>query len=392
MIHTLFYSWQSDISVKDNKNYIETCLRKALRKLKREISVELNIDRATDKKIGTIDISNSIFTKINTANIFVADITIINGKTRKYKKTPNPNVLIELGYAARTIGWENIICVLNTKYGLPELLPFDIRNRRILLYNSDDDKKKLSDSLYLAISNTHNMNTPFSVIRDYYNAPIYTHLFQIVSDFGKIFNGYNSDITTHLVSTVLNMKKPNITNYLNFNSLIGFQLFKDYSVIVNQLTIQLEKILVLKQYDDSYYIPLINIIHTLQLYDKELNRRGDLKKLVYISDSEKFILVKGNDSHTPNRYMLLKKIECSPNVGQVCDFGDFIRKDHQKALLHCFKLTPIAVQFYSGFIYEMLKHINKWIDNNGGEFILDETQLEYNQSLLSKSKQSSTKI
>lgn len=38
--------------------------------------------------------------------------------------------------------------------------------------------------------------------------------------------------------------------------------------------------------------------------------------------------------------------------------------------------------FYVGFYTTIINAINKWIDNNGGEFILDETELEYNKDIL----------
>ncbi|MBQ4547606.1 MAG: hypothetical protein IJA42_00220, partial [Bacteroidales bacterium] len=60
-----------------------------------------------------------------------------------------------------------------------------------------------------------------------------------------------------------------------------------------------------------------------------------------------------------------------------CDFGDFHRRDHIESLLTNFTLKNDSLRFYSGFICEMLEYINKWIDNKGGEFILDETILEY---------------
>lgn len=62
--------------------------------------------------------------------------------------------------------------------------------------------------------------------------------------------------------------------------------------------------------------------------------------------------------------------------GIVVDFGDFQRKDHMENLLNEFRLKASAVKFYSGFIHESITAINLWIDNNGGEFIIDETQLE----------------
>ena len=380
MTHNIFYSWQSDIDVSDNKNYIEKCLRRAISRLSNDIdfSIYLDIDKATNKRVGTIDISDSIFKKINTSKIFVADVSIINFRTKKYKKTPNPNVLIELGYAARTLGWENIICVFNTKYGTPEMLPFDLRNRRVLLYNSDKNKDELVDALFSAISNTHNLNTPSGIISDYYNAKIDTLLLTIISDFGKLSFGYNNySLTRDIITEILNIDKIKLIKTLTNCHLIGFQLFKNYDIVIRDLAEILEKILVLKQYDDSYYIPLINIIDCLRLYNKNLNRRWHLDKLEIISESSDYSIVESNDKNLPNRYILLRNIENGKNSGQVCDFGDFHRRDHIESLLTNFTLKNDSLRFYSGFICEMLEYINKWIDNNGGEFILDETILEY---------------
>lgn len=38
--------------------------------------------------------------------------------------------MLELGYAARSVGWERIICVMNTAYGPAEKQIFDLRHRR----------------------------------------------------------------------------------------------------------------------------------------------------------------------------------------------------------------------------------------------------------------------
>ncbi len=52
---------------------------------------------------------------------------------KKGKAMPNPNVLLELGYAAAKLGWDRLVLVMNTNYGHPEELPFDLRNRRFPL-------------------------------------------------------------------------------------------------------------------------------------------------------------------------------------------------------------------------------------------------------------------
>lgn len=71
---------------------------------------------AIREETGMPDITESIFTKISNSSVFIADISIINDAWIN-RKTPNPNVLIELGYAARTLGWDKIICIFNSDYG-----------------------------------------------------------------------------------------------------------------------------------------------------------------------------------------------------------------------------------------------------------------------------------
>lgn len=50
------------------------------------------------------------------------------------KQIPNPNVLIELGVAIATIGWNRIILILNSEFSEVDKLPFDIERRRVSTY------------------------------------------------------------------------------------------------------------------------------------------------------------------------------------------------------------------------------------------------------------------
>ena len=111
---TIFYSWQSDLPNKDNRSFIENCIKKAIKKLKVgfEPTLALTIDRDTQETIGTPDIAGTIFDKIAKADIFICDISIINNNSQS-RKCPNPNVLLELGYAIKTLGWDRIICFYN---------------------------------------------------------------------------------------------------------------------------------------------------------------------------------------------------------------------------------------------------------------------------------------
>ena len=94
---TVFYSWQSDLTSKYNRNLIETAIRNALQSIKlsnKEVS-EINLVSDSRDEIGTPDLHSGIFEKIEESDIFVADISIINSGSN-FRLTPNPNVLIEL--------------------------------------------------------------------------------------------------------------------------------------------------------------------------------------------------------------------------------------------------------------------------------------------------------
>jgi hypothetical protein len=78
---------------------------------------------------GSPAIAQTILEKIDQCSLFLCDVTFIARATNG-RALPNPNVLIELGYAVARKGWERIICVMNEEYGGPSKLPFDLQHRR----------------------------------------------------------------------------------------------------------------------------------------------------------------------------------------------------------------------------------------------------------------------
>ncbi len=163
---TVFYSWQSD--TKYNKNYIQKCIDKATKEVTKrqkkelKLDLEINVDRDTRNKSGSPEIVETILKKISACDIFICDITIINknfiNKLFKLRLTPNPNVLIELGYAINILGWDRIICVQNIENSNIEELPFDIRGHRITPYkgNTQNYKVELTSILTIAIESIIN--------------------------------------------------------------------------------------------------------------------------------------------------------------------------------------------------------------------------------------------
>ena len=134
----IFYSWQSDLPADKTKDIIQSGIDSAISNLKGVASIVA--DRDTKGVLGSDSIDKIIFEKIQQCDIFVADVSVIDQYASK--PAPNPNVLLELGYAAGVIGWENIICVMNTEYGDVESLPFDLRQHRILKFSTIEDKRK----------------------------------------------------------------------------------------------------------------------------------------------------------------------------------------------------------------------------------------------------------
>lgn len=138
MNRTVFYSWQSDLPNPTNRGFIQKALEKAIKQVSLDKGT-IVIDRDTAGVGGSPDISKTIFDKISKADVLVADVSIINHGS-KFKKTPNPNVLIELGYAIRALTLSNIITIINIKYGSPDNLPFDLKMKRVVTYDSSKDK------------------------------------------------------------------------------------------------------------------------------------------------------------------------------------------------------------------------------------------------------------
>ncbi|MFA6519292.1 MAG: hypothetical protein WCT41_00475 [Candidatus Paceibacterota bacterium] len=150
MKRTVFYSWQSDLPNSTNRTLIETALQDAAKAIASDenIDIEPVIDRDTKGAAGAPDIATTIFGKIASADLFVADISFVaNTKKRAF---PNPNVLIELGYALKAKGHEGLVLIFNEAYGKLTDLPFDLKMRRILTYTAKEvemDKSTIKSSL-----------------------------------------------------------------------------------------------------------------------------------------------------------------------------------------------------------------------------------------------------
>lgn len=140
---TVFYSWQSNRP--ETRKYIRTILEGAIKDLNKDSANLLDsprLDSDTKGVNGAPDIIHTILTKIENANIFVADVSII-GKLPNGRSVVNQNVAYELGYACGRLGEDKIILVFDKTSGDATSLPFDIRNRRLLFCDSTENTGRL---------------------------------------------------------------------------------------------------------------------------------------------------------------------------------------------------------------------------------------------------------
>ena len=138
----VFYSWQSDLPNSTNRSFVQQALEKAVTNIVKDdtVAVEPVVDRDTKGVAGAPDIASTIFAKITSADVFVADVSII-AHPKDGRPVPNPNVLIELGYALKSLGHERIVLVFNNSFGKIEELPFDLRTRRLMTYTISSEEK-----------------------------------------------------------------------------------------------------------------------------------------------------------------------------------------------------------------------------------------------------------
>src|ERR1700680_3596064 len=122
--YPVFYSWQNDLPKKCNRTFIRGALEEAVRRVVAAAQVEdpPRVDSGMEGIAGSPEVATVMFQKIDRCALFVADTTLVGTSPpsepdEQPKRVPNPNVSLEMGYAAGRIGWDRIICVMNEAYG-----------------------------------------------------------------------------------------------------------------------------------------------------------------------------------------------------------------------------------------------------------------------------------
>ena len=136
MPRRIFFSWQADTPTSVGRNFLHNILESICRRISSDTTLDeaerdVEVDSDTRGVAGQPPIAETILAKIDNSAVVVADMTF-TGKRLDGRPTPNPNVLIEYGWALKSLGYNRTVTVMNTFYGNPtrEALPFDLAHLR----------------------------------------------------------------------------------------------------------------------------------------------------------------------------------------------------------------------------------------------------------------------
>jgi hypothetical protein len=352
---------------------IEICIKNAIRQSRqtKPFSLNISVDKATRDVSGTPDITDSIFIKINKCNAFIADISIINCDYEK-KKTPNPNVLLELGYAARTLGWERIICICNIDFGGLNELPFDLRNRRIIKYSltgkdRNEVKKSLSSEIYNSIMQMYQQGILIDKVFDFLKKDIDTEILSLLNHFIKIFilDKSKSNMFDN-INEFLNYRISDLEKILNDRMILGFYIYKVFDEHEKRFNEFINRAISSHYYQREVLNSFIDIYEWFGVY-RNIQERYFEKLFVKRNENNNVFVMKGNGNY-PNRCLLMQKVDDKKAL--VLNFGDFAY-GNIKDLTHYYSFNKDYIIKYLNVVFQLIILINNWLDITNDEFIMD---------------------
>lgn len=382
----IFFSWQSDLDSKTHRNYIEKCIKKSINSLNKddELDIYLEYDRDTLGLNGSPDISTSIFDKIDKCALFIADISnILQTQTRSI---PNPNVLIELGYAINVLGWDKIICFFDINTGLIENLPFDIRQKRILSYNptlENEDKKIISiqNSNILSLYSNGKLSNP---LVDYMKGRIDKCILDVCKKLSNVlFETHSLSEGLKDTTNLLNLSVEAISLILERISFPAFVFLDTHETTDSSLRDILKDLFSSSYFHKDWTITVLELIDWLRLHKNIVSPRDISKFITHNGNncSNVYTVISGyaiNPSNSPTSKIVLETLYITednkryidPGVGKVVNTLEY-PSSRPNELELIYAINSNKIEYLSNHIYNFIKLCNNWLDLTESEFILD---------------------
>lgn len=383
MGRTIFYSWQTDLDSKNHKNYIEKCLKMALKKLKTDALIYMDYDRDTMGLNGSPDITSTIFDKIGKSALFVCDVSIINSFNQE-RKTPNPNVLLELGYAASKLGWDRVICLFDSNTGKIEDLPFDIRQKRVTPFDPtrNDEINRITQILAANIKDLYSTGKLFNPLDDYIKGKIDHSILSVAKQMSNLVYGTItlSEGLSH-VDELLNCTLDEIKNKICHAKFPAFIVLNDFSAAKAELQSILKDLLSSSYFSKEWCFTVLEVLEWIRIYAWYVSHRNTMFpfEIVNTSDYNHLAPISGhamNSDNPKSSYLILETIDkngkkyVDTQGGKVINMTNY-PTDNIALLNKCFCVKSDCVDNLAEKIFNLTNICKNWLDITDGEFILD---------------------
>ncbi len=383
MARSIFYSWQNDLDNKTHRYFIEKCLKKALDNLEKDAAIYMGYDRDTKGVIGSPDITSTIFDKIDKSVLFVCDISIVNSSTDG-RKMPNPNVLVELGYAASKLGWDRIICLFDGNTGNIEDLPFDLRQKRITPFYPERKNEflRVTKILEANIEDLYVKGQLFNPLNDYIKGKIDRSILGIVKPMANLVYGTIS-LSEGLanVSPLLSSSAEEIENRISDINFPAFIALNDFDIENTNLNDILKDLFSSSYFPKEWSYTVLELIDWIRGYNWFISRRNpnypfeknDKFKYEHIAA----INAKAINPNNPNNSFLILETTNEDGIRYVdTDGGKVINTtsyatDKATSLRICLRIKQNSVKPLVNKICKLIVICKNWLDITDGEFVLD---------------------
>lgn len=380
---TIFYSWQNDLPAKTHRYFLDKCIRAAIKSLKREVSIYTEYDRDTLGLMGSPDITDSIFKKIEKSGLFICDVSIINSETNN-KKTPNPNVLIELGYAASKLGWEQIICFFDINSGKIEELPFDLRQKRITPFNPDapDERKRVTEILFNNIKNLYSQGKLFNPLNDYMKGKIDKAFLDIGKRISNLmFGTYSLTEGLSQIPELLALSDNIILDRMCMCEFPAFIVLNTYETTEQELRNTLKDIFSSAYFPKEWAYCVLELLDWIRQYNYLISARNPhhpfAHNLSRTFDNLAVVSAQSiNQSNPPNTKVVLKSTEHDGKryidsiKGQIINSTDF-PSSRPGDLSQCYVVCENSYTIMASQIQSFISLCRRWLDITDSEFVLN---------------------
>lgn len=383
MARTIFYSWQNDLEKKTHRNFIENCLKAALSSLEKDARIYMEYDRDTNGVNGSPDITTTIFDKIDKSVLFVCDVSIINSDYNG-RKTPNPNVLMELGYAANKLGWDRIICLFDINTGTIEELPFDLRQKRITIYdaNKKDELTRISKILSINIKDLYVKGKLFNPLNDYVKGKIDRLLLETLKPFANIlYSTISMSEGLSNVSSLLNCKIDEIEEKIKSKQFPAFLVLNDFLLENSNLQEILKDLFSSSYFPKEWSYTVLELMDWIREYNWFISERNKEYPFVALDTKNYNNLAPVNahsinKSNPQNSFLILETTDKDGHRYVDTKGGKVINQTHYAVdsplvLKETFCVKEKFISSFSQKIYKLIKICLSWLEITDSEFILD---------------------